>query len=101
QTIPYINKAIINSYQTRKMIITVMPTVVFFTGQVGTLDELMTTIGWIKSLLKQNAQPPNLWVDDYWWDVLDLLNNKNAIQENVWAYIHKFKDVDEILKSLN
>ncbi|MBI5466203.1 MAG: LOG family protein [Candidatus Kerfeldbacteria bacterium] len=93
-------KAIVNSYQTRKMLIAIMPVVVVFPGQVGTLDELITCIGWIKSLQKQNALPPQLWVHEYWWDVLELLHSKEAIQADVWDKIHQFQDVDAILSTI-
>jgi len=100
QVVPYGTKALVNSYQTRKMLISVMPVVVVFPGQVGTLDELITTIGWIKSLIKQKATPPILWVHSFWWDVLQLLKEKQAIQLEVWDQINKFDDVDNILQSL-
>jgi predicted Rossmann-fold nucleotide-binding protein len=100
KSIHFGTKAIVNSYQTRKTIISIMPVVVVFPGQVGTLDELIMAIGWIKSLSKQNAEPPKLWVHEYWWDVLDLLHNKGAIQDDVWDKIHCFNEVDEILVTL-
>lgn len=93
-------KAVVNSYQTRKTIISIMPIVVVFPGQVGTLDELIMAIGWIKSLSKQNTESPKLWVHKYWWDVLDLLHKKGAIQDNVWDRINRFSEVDEILNTL-
>jgi|GEM_PF-1993882 predicted Rossmann-fold nucleotide-binding protein len=93
-------KALVNSYQTRKMLISIMPMVVVFPGQVGTLDELIMCIGWIKSLQKQNALPPQLWVHEYWWDVLQLLHSKDTIQVDVWDNIHRFNDVDEILNTI-
>lgn len=93
-------KTVVNSYQTRKLILSVMPIVVVFQGQVGTLDDLIGCIGWIKSLQKQNTEPPKLWVHKYWWDVLDLLNSKGAIHEHVWDKIHRFTEVDEVLATL-
>ncbi|MFA4818899.1 MAG: LOG family protein [Patescibacteria group bacterium] len=100
QEIPFGTMAVVNSYQTRKMLISIMPYVVVFPGQVGTMDELMTCIGWIKSLFKQNGVPPQLFVHTYWWDVIDLLNKKGAIQDNVWQHIKQFNEVDEILKQI-
>ncbi len=93
-------KAMVSSYQTRKMLITVMPVVVIFPGKVGTLDELVTTLGWIKSLIHQNAEPPTVWVHEFWWDFLDFLNRKGAIQPGVWERVHRFTAADEILNTL-
>ena len=100
ELIPYGAKAIVNSYQTQKNILSILPVVVVFPGQVGTLDLLINSVGWIKSLQHQNATPPELWLHTYWWDVLELLNNKGAIQSAVWQHIHKFNEVDEILNQL-
>ena len=100
EVIHFGQKAMVNSYQTRKLIVTVMPVVVVFPGKVGTLDELMTALGWIKSLLHQNAEPPKLWVHEFWWDVLELLNHKGAIQPGVWEKLHRFTDADQILATL-
>jgi len=99
ELIPYGARAIVNSYQTRKMILTLMPHVTVFPGKVGTLDELMTCIGWIKSLKQQHAEPPHLWVHTYWWDVLELLKQKQAIQDFVWEHIHPFTDSSEIISN--
>ncbi|MBI5733545.1 MAG: LOG family protein [Candidatus Kerfeldbacteria bacterium] len=100
EAIPFGAKTVVNSYQTRKMLISIMPIVAVFPGQVGTLDELMTCIGWIKSLFKQNGVPPRLFVHTYWWDVIELIYKKGAIQPNVWEHIKQFNEVDEIIKSL-
>lgn len=99
-TIPYGNKVLVNSYTTRRAILTILPIVVVFPGKVGTLDELTSCLGWIKSLPKQHAIPPKLFIHNYWWDVMDLLNHKQAIQENVWDKINFFEKSEEIVSQL-
>ena len=95
---PHGAKAIVTSYQTRKMLLTAMPTVVVFPGQVGTLDELVTTIGWMKSLAKQGtAQPPKLFVHRFWVDVLELLGRKGAVQRSVLDGITVFSKPHEVV----
>ncbi|MEK7496383.1 MAG: LOG family protein [Patescibacteria group bacterium] len=96
QLIKFGAKVTVNSYQTRKDIMTILPNVVVFPGKVGTFDELVNCLGWIKSLQQQNATPPNLWIHKYWWEVIELLNNKGAIQPGVWDKIHGFASADEI-----
>lgn len=103
---PYYNavrfgtKAVVNSYRTRKDVLTVMPVVVVFPGKVGALDELVSCLGWIKSLSQQRATPPTLWAHSYWWDVLELLYKKGAVQDYVWQQIQVFNDTSEIVRSL-
>jgi predicted Rossmann-fold nucleotide-binding protein len=94
-------KAMVSSYQTRKMLMTVMPVVAIFPGKVGTLDELVTALGWVKSLIHQNAEPPVVWVHEFWWEFLDLLNRRGAIQPSVWERVHRYTDADEILSTLS
>lgn len=99
-TISFCDKVLVNSYTTRRNILTILPIVVIFPGKVGTLDELTSTLGWIKSLPKQHAIPPKLFVHHYWQDVLELLNSKQAIQEDVWAKINFFEKSEEIVEKL-
>ncbi len=89
-------KAVVASYHTRKMIICAAPVVVVFPGQVGTFDELVTSIGWLKSLQKQGLGAAVLWVHDYWRDVAELLHAKGALQENVWQGIRFFSESHDI-----
>ncbi|MFH1235723.1 MAG: LOG family protein [Parcubacteria group bacterium] len=94
--IPFGKKALVSNYQSRKMIISAMPHVVAFEGQVGTLDELTTTIGWIKSLTKQGNSPPELWAQNYWRELIKFLSKKKAVQHNVLMHIHSFSHVHKI-----
>ncbi len=99
-TIAFCEKVLVNSYTTRRNILTILPIVVVFPGKVGTLDELTSCLGWIKSLPKQHAIPPKLFIHNYWWDVMDLLNKKQAIQEEIWSQLNFFEKSEEVVAKL-
>ena len=82
------------------MVITSTPIVVVFEGQVGTLDEMITAIGWIKSVQKQGQKPPKLFVSDSWQPVFQIFKGKKIIQKNIWSYIKIFKNIKEVLKEV-
>lgn len=98
--IAFCKKVLVNSYSTRKNILTILPIVVVFPGKVGTLDELMSCLGWIKSLPKQHAIPPKLFIHRYWWPVMELLYKMDAIQSEVWEKISVFDKSEQVVAKL-
>lgn len=87
-------KAMVKNYFSRRMTLVTAPNVVVFPGGTGTLDELISTIGWVKSSQKQKMTPPEVFIHTHWNKLYGTI--QGLLQENVVPHIHMFTTIDEI-----
>lgn len=102
QLTPQGPKVLIDNYFSRTICLSSLPNIIVFQGQIGTLTELVITLGWIKSSQKQqkNQITPKLYLSNFWHNFYQDLIKDNVVQEYVQKNVKLFSSVDEVLKDL-
>lgn len=91
-------KAMVRSYFSRKLIIITTPHVVVYEGGTGTMDELISVIGWMNSSQKQGLKPPEAYLQNFWQELYSPMGK--IFPPHINAHVHFFNEASDLSKLL-